>query len=114
MSPATSSGPGAVAAGRKEGVEVPRIERPAPDQLQPAVVGPVELLVLVAAVDAHQAPGEVVVDGRHGAGRNDEAEQREGPVGRSEDEPLADPAAHPAARGGGLGGRREAGAGGGA
>src|SRR5438309_7035346 len=67
-----------------------------PDEFEPAGLRPVELLVLVAALDADEPPGQVVVHRRHRARWHDEAEERERPVGRTEEQPLADTSAHPA------------------
>jgi hypothetical protein len=57
-----------------------------------------DLLVLSAAVQADQAPGEVVVHGCLGAARDHEREQRQRAVAGAEQQPLADAAAHPAVR----------------
>ena len=73
-----------------------RAERTASRALDRAVAGPVELLVLASAVEADQAPREVVVDRRHRAAGHDQAEQAQRPVRGSVEQPLADPAAHPA------------------
>jgi hypothetical protein len=57
-----------------------------------------DVLVLRAAVEADEAPREVVVDRRLGAARDDEREQRQRAVAGAEQQPLADPAAHAALR----------------
>jgi len=49
-----------------------------------------EVLVLRAGAEAYEAPGEVVVNWRLRAGRHDEREERQRPVGRAEEQPLAD------------------------
>ena len=82
--------------GGRSDVEVARLERPPPHEIDRALSRPVDLLVLVAPVEADQAPGEVVVDRGHRAGRDHEAEEAEVARIGAEDQPLPDAAAHPA------------------
>ena len=65
-------------------------------KLEPSALPPVELLVLVAPVKADEPPRQVVVHGRHRLRWHNQAEQRERAVSGAEEQPLADPAAHPA------------------
>ena len=81
---------------RQQRVEVARLERARLGQAQRAAPGVVDLLVLRAPIEADETPGEVVVDGRGGARRNDEREERERAVARAEEQPLTDAAAHAA------------------
>src|SRR5438552_11570226 len=93
-------------------VEVARLECAMLDELERAVPFRVDLLVLRAEVEADEAPGEVVVDRRLRAGRDDEREERQRAVAGAIEEPLADAAAHPAlGRGGSVGGRKPVGVG---
>src|SRR5581483_1904835 len=62
---------------RKQRVEVARGERAALRELEGAVPPGEDLLVLRAAVEADEAPGEVVVHRRLGPRRDDEREQRQ-------------------------------------
>ena len=87
-----------IVARRKQRVVVPRLERALPNEPKPAVPGLVELLVLIALVEADQSPGEMIVHRCHRPRRDDEAEQAEGAIGGSKQEPLADATAHPALR----------------
>lgn len=88
-----------VVAWRNEGVEVTGGEHPALDQLQTIVKLRIDLLVLATDVEANQAPGEVVVHRRLGAGRHHKREERERAVARTEEEPLPDASPHSALRG---------------
>ena len=83
---------------REECVEVARLQRAPLDEPQLLALARVDLLVLLAAVQADEAPGEVVVDRRRRAGGDDEREEGERLVLGPVEEPLADPAAHAAAR----------------
>jgi Tol biopolymer transport system component len=87
---------------RDEGVEVARTERALLDELERAAPPGVDLLVLGAAVQADEPPGEVVVDRRLRRRRHDEREQRQRPVAGAVEQPLADAAAHAALRRRGL------------
>src|SRR5581483_12109360 len=69
---------------REERVEVARLQRSRPDALEAAGKRPVELLVLVSAIEADEAPRQVVVHGRHLPRRHDEAEEAERAVGAPE------------------------------
>ena len=71
-------------------------ERTPPRELDAAFLRIVELLVLIALVEADEPPRQVVVDRGHRPGRHDEAEQAERTVGGAEEEPLADAATHAA------------------
>ena len=93
-----------VVARREQRVEVARPERAALGQLDALVV---DLLVLGAAVEADETPGQVVVDRRRRARRDDQREQRERAVPGAEQQPLADAAAHAAVRVGLLEALRE-------
>jgi hypothetical protein len=46
-----------VVPGRQEDVEIARVERASPEELQTVAAGTVELLVLLPAVEADEAPG---------------------------------------------------------
>ena len=92
---------------RDQRVEVARTERPALDELERAASLRVDLLVLHAAIEADEPPGEVVVDRRLRAGRHDEREEGQRAVARAVEEPLADAPAHPALRRIGPIGRRQ-------
>src|SRR5207302_547633 len=60
-----------------------------------AVVEPaIDRFVLTSAVDADEAPREVIVDRRRGEGRNDEREKTERSILRAIQRVLADAAAH--------------------
>src|SRR5262245_25882274 len=89
-----------VVVGWEEGVEVARAQRAALDEPQLVALARVDLLVLLAAVQADEAPREVVVDRRRRAGWDDEREQRERFVAGPVEQPLPDPAAHAAVRDG--------------
>src|SRR5947208_11766708 len=78
-------------------VVVPGCERgPANELESDAGHRAIELLVLVPAVDPDEAPGQMVMDGRHRARGNHEAEQRKRAIGSAKHQPLPDAAAHSA------------------
>src|SRR6476660_7398989 len=81
---------------RQERVEVAGRERASTRERELRTLRPVELLVLVAPVEADEPPRQMVVHGSHRAGRDDEAEQRERAIGGAEEEPLADATSHAA------------------
>ena len=85
-----------VVARRDERVEVARGERTPLGELEGAVPLRVDLLVLAAAVEADEAPRQMVVDRRLRGGRHDEREERERAVVGAVEKPLADPATHAA------------------
>ena len=65
-----------------------------------AIVGAGEdILVLRAAVEPDQTPGEMVVDGGLRAGRDDQRREGQAAVAGAVEEPGADAGAHPAPRG---------------
>ena len=88
---------------RQEWVELAAFERLAFGDLQirpgriPSVVqSPVDDFVLDSAVDADQAPGQVIVHRRGGAGRHDEREETERSILGTIERVLPDALAHPA------------------
>jgi hypothetical protein len=85
-----------VVARRDQHVEIAGIERSPLDELERPVPLGVDLLFLRSAIQADEAPGEVIVDRRLRAGGDDEREERQRPVGGAVEEPLRDPAAHAA------------------
>src|SRR5207247_6282684 len=66
-----------VVARRNQRVEVARLEGASLHERELAVLERVDLLVLRPAIEADEAPREVVVHGCLRAGRDDEAEERE-------------------------------------
>ena len=81
---------------RDEGVEVAGRQRAALDELDAVAALGVDVLVLGPAVEADEAPREMVVHRRLRAGGHDEREERERAVLGAEEQPLADAAAHAA------------------
>ena len=63
--------------GGKQCVQVTRPERAPLDERQRVAVAGVDLLVLLAAIETDESPGEMVVDGGRRAGRNDQREEGE-------------------------------------
>jgi hypothetical protein len=64
-----------VVARRDQDVEIAGNERASPDELERPAPAHVDLLVLLPAVEADETPGEVVVDRRLRARRDDEREE---------------------------------------
>src|ERR1051326_3804600 len=83
---------------RDQRVEVAGGERAPGDELERTFTSREDLLLLRAAVETDEPPRQVVVNGSLHAGRDDQAEERECPVAGAVEQPLADPAAHPALR----------------
>ena len=80
----------------KQRVVLARPQRALANKSKPTVAGLVELLVLIALVEADQPRGKMVVHRCHRPGRQDKTEQAETAVGGTKEKPLADTAPHPA------------------
>ena len=84
--------------GGRQRVVVARLQRALAEKPEPTATGLVELLVLIALVEADEPPGEMIVYWCHRPGWHDQAEQTERAVGGAKEKPLADTAAHPTVR----------------
>src|SRR5690606_31948317 len=94
-----------VAVWRQEDAEIargdasPSLDRQLrPFRLASVVQAAVDDLLLLAAVESDEPPGQVVVNGCCLAWRHDQAEEAERAVAGAEEQPLADTAAHAALR----------------
>src|ERR1041384_5918709 len=81
---------------RDQDVEVARTHGSLLEKLEPIAPPGVDLLDLGAAVQADEAPGQLMGERRLGPRRHDEREQAEGTVTCPVEKPLADAPAHSA------------------
>ena len=87
--------------GRQEGIALARVDLALADALQLCVASVrvafdkcKHVLALLSSVEANDAPGQVIMHGRAGTGRDDQGEEAQAAISGTEEEVLADAAPH--------------------